>query len=259
MQDTIQKKVVVCDLDGTLAVSKTSIHENMARTISDVLKTHYFAVVSGGGWEQFEKQFLSSYMVYVPQESLFFERVLIFPTTGAECRRYDVHTNTWVHVYDNRLTEIEKNKIMDSFARVLTDSPETYLGITRSYGDIIEDRGEQITFSGCGQEAPIDVKSVWDPDQKRRKMIVESLKNDIPDFEITIGGTTSIDITRKGITKAYAIEKIKEVLSVSTKDIVFIGDALYPGGNDSIALTSGVDCISTSGPEETIEIFKKIS
>ena len=127
--------------------------------------------------------------------------------------------------------------------------------IEEPFGEIVEDRGGQITFSGRGQDAPLDVKSVWDPDQTKRRKIVDLLKLEIPEFEIRMGGATSIDVTHPGITKAYAIGKIKEVLSISTEDIVFIGDALYPGGNDESAKETGVECVAVSGPTETEKVL----
>ena len=113
----------------------------------------------------------------------------------------------------------------------------------------------EINFSGRGQEAPLDIKQVWDPDHSKRQKIVEILQKYIPEFEMRIGGTTSIEVTHPGITKAYAIRKMEELVGVSQKDIIFIGDALYSGGNDSSARETGVECISVSGPEETEKVL----
>ena len=155
-------------------------------------------------------------------------------------------------MYEENLTEEERKEIFSAFEKAIKESD---VDVSDPYGILIEDRGGQVTFSGRGQEAPLDVKQKWDPDQEKRKKIVEILKREIPEFEVRIGGATSVDVTGKGITKAYAIRKIEELLKIGKEDIVFLGDALFPGGNDSSAKETGVECISVSGPEEAEKIL----
>jgi HAD superfamily hydrolase (TIGR01484 family) len=241
------KKAIVCDMDGTLTESKSTLTRSMSETICKVLETHFMAVVSGGDYPQFEKQFLS-HMVCSDER---LTKLLVFPTSGAECYRYD--GSKWAQVYDLVLKKEEKEKILKAFEQAILVSGVT---LDQSFGERFEDRGEQITFSACGQEAPLDVKGMWDPNQLKRQRILVELQKLIPEFEITIGGMTSIDVTRKGINKAFAIEKIEELLGVSKEEIVFIGDALYPGGNDTKARDAGVECIQVSGPAETEQVLK---
>jgi hypothetical protein len=44
-----------------------------------------------------------------------------------------------------------------------------------------------------------------------------------------MGGTTSIDVTKPGIDKAYGIGKAHEQLDISIKDMLFAGDAIFHG------------------------------
>jgi len=76
--------------------------------------------------------------------------------------------------------------------------------------------------------------------------------------EVRTGGLTAIDVTQKGIDKAYGVRQIEKVLKIPIKDMVFIGDALYPGGNDAAAKKTGVQTIAVKGPADTIAIIKKI-
>lgn len=244
------KKIIVSDLDGTLTESKSALSSSMAEMLYKVLVHHKVAIISGGDWPQFQNQFLSHFST----EGDYIKNLLLFPTSGAECYIYE--DNVWKQVYDTQLTSLEKEKIMSAFSSAFAQTEMTF-GTT--YGDLIEDRGEQITFSGCGQQAPLAIKASWDPDQEKRRKIVAELQKEIPEFEITIGGATSIDITHKGVNKAYAIRKIEEMFSVSKDDIVFLGDALYEGGNDTRALETGVECIQVSGPQETEEILRSFT
>jgi phosphomannomutase len=245
-----EKKVIVADLDGTLAASKSVLTKEMSDMIGRVLKNHTFVVVSGGALPQFQKQFLSALLC--PPELL--GNLYLFPTMGSTCYTYDQGSGQWKQVYEEALSDEERKKIFDAFNQTLEESG---LDMSGPYGAILEDRGTQVTFSGRGQEAPIHVKNKWDPDQSKRRALVATLEKKIPEFQIAIGGSTSIDITRKGIDKAYAIGKIKEILKVTDDDIIFIGDALYPGGNDAAVKNTAVDFIEPSGPDQTLEFLEQ--
>jgi len=247
---SINKKVIVCDLDGTLAESKSVLSREMAEVLYEVLRRHFLVVVSGGTYHQFQKQFLSQFSC--PPELL--QNLFLFPTSGSTAYKYDISSGQWEQIYNEVLTEEEKEKIKSAFKEFIA---ETGLDLVSPYGDIIEDRGSQITFSGRGQEAPFEAKKTWDPDQSKRLELLWFLKKKIPEFEIRIGGMTSIDVTRRGIDKAYAIEKIKNLMGVSSEDIIFVGDALYKGGNDSSVKKTDVDFIQEGGPDETIELLRQ--
>ncbi|MGC1632766.1 MAG: HAD hydrolase family protein, partial [Gelidibacter sp.] len=132
------------------------------------------------------------------------------------------------------------------------------LDIKKTWGEQIQDRGSQITFSALGQEAPLEAKKGWDEDFKKRKKIVEPLKKSLKEFSIGMGGTTSIDIVKPGIDKAYGIQKLEEILNIDISEMLFIGDALFEGGNDYPARKTGVDCIQVRDDEETKRIIETI-
>jgi HAD superfamily hydrolase (TIGR01484 family) len=245
-----QKKVIVSDLDGTLAPSKSQISKDMAEVLCHVLSKHKFAVVSGGAFPQFQKQLLSQ--LNCSNENL--KNLSLFPTNGSICYVYNSKKNTWQEEYEEKLSIQERKKIITSLNDAIKESN---LDLSGAYGDLIEDRGTQVTFSGKGQNAPLSIKQTWDPDQIKRNKIIDILKKKLPEFEIRLGGSTSIDITRKGIDKAYAIGKIKELLKVGDEDIYYLGDALYKGGNDETIKKTGVDFIQEEGPSETIELLSR--
>jgi phosphomannomutase len=126
----------------------------------------------------------------------------------------------------------------------------------KHWGDLIEDRGSQITFSALGQEAPLAEKKKWDLDFNKRKKIKEILEPLIPAFSIQLGGATSIDVTRPGIDKAYGVKKLHEMLGVAIPDMVFVGDAIFPGGNDYPAKQAGVVSIEVRDPHETKRVIE---
>ena len=241
------KKLIVFDLDGTLAESKSSLDAEMSRLLSDLLAIVKVAVISGGAWPQFEKQVLS----HLPHdESLV--NLSILPTCGTQFFRY---ARDWEKIYSEDFTANEKEKIVSSLRKAVG---EAGYKAEKIWGEAIEDRGSQITFSALGQQAPLEEKKKWDPDFAKRKKIKVSLDALIPEFSVRLGGATSIDVTKPGIDKAYGIRKLRDVLGISLKEMIFIGDALFPGGNDYPAQQAGVVSIPVQGPHETKRVIETV-
>jgi phosphomannomutase len=251
MDTSNRKKVIAFDLDGTLAESKSPLSEEMASLICRLLETYSVAIISGGAFPQFKKQILDT--LRNPSEEIL-GRLFLFPTNGAALYAY--RNSAWHCEYEDLLTQEEKDMIAHAWERALSHSDIVLPN--PSYGPVMEDRGPQISFSACGQQAPIAVKSVWDPDGAKRTVLREIMLPLLPEFTISLGGMSTIDITKKGIDKAYAIEKIIDYLKVSKNDIMFVGDKLEPGGNDYPAKRAGVECVAVSDPQETAELIKKL-
>ncbi len=239
------KKLIIFDLDGTLAKSKSAIDKEMSELFESLLGVARVAIISGGDWPQFQKQVLSNL-----SKKTHLQKLTILPTCGTKFYQFN---HDWVKLYEENFTDEERKKIIQNLNDAIN---KANLDIQKTWGAQIEDRGSQITFSALGQKAPLDVKKDWDPDFEKRKKIVEPLKKSLKEFSIGIGGTTSIDIVKPGIDKAYGIKKLKEILGIQISEMLFIGDALFKGGNDYPARKSGVDCIQVRDPEETKRIIE---
>ena len=241
------KNLIIFDLDGTLAKSKSSIDKEMAELLNNLLDITQVAIISGGDWPQFEKQVLK----YLPKNT-FLKKLAILPTCGTKFYQYN---SDWKELYEENFTKEERDKVLKNLHTAIDDAK---LNIGKTWGDQIEDRGSQITFSALGQKAPLEEKKGWDDDFAKRKKIVEPLRKSLSGFSIGMGGTTSVDITKPGIDKAYGINKLKEILNIDIPQMIFIGDALFEGGNDHPARKTGVDCIQVRDPEETKRIIQTI-
>ena len=241
------KKLIVFDLDGTLAESKSSIDTEMAALLSALLKFAKVAVISGGGWPQFDKQVLSR----LPHDENLMNLSLL-PTCGTQFYSY---ARDWKKIYSEDFTADEKEKIVSSLKRAIQSAG---FKVEKVWGETIEDRASQITFSALGQQAPIEEKKKWDPDFARRKKIKALLDELIPEFSVRLGGTTSVDITKPGIDKAYGIRKLRDTLGITIQEMIFIGDALFPGGNDYPAEEAGVVSIRVRDPDESKRVIEAI-
>jgi hypothetical protein len=241
------KKLIVFDLDGTLAPSKSSLDAEMASLLHDLLSVAKVAVISGGAWLQFQKQVLAN----LPQDDRL-AQLSILPTCGTQFFQYD---GEWKRLYAEDFTADEKEKIISSLNKAILTAG---FAVEKTWGETIEDRGSQITYSALGQQAPLEEKVKWDADFAKRKKIKTILDTLIPEFSVSLGGATSIDVTKPGIDKAYGIKKLRDTLGISVEEMIYVGDALFPGGNDYPAEQAGVISIPVKSPNETKRVIEAI-
>ncbi len=246
-RESTLKQLIVFDLDGTLAPSKSALDDEMALHLQSLLGLVKAAIISGGDFPQFQKQVLG----HLPSGTNL-ANLAILPTDGTKFFQYD---GTWKMLYSEDLTAAQKQKIEDAIEDAVA---KTGLQPEQSWGERIEDRGTQITYSALGQQAPLEAKKTWDPDFAKRKQIKAVLDPMLPDFSINLGGTTSIDVTPPGIDKAYGIRKLRDVLNIPIADMLFIGDAIFPGGNDYPALQAGAESIRVRDPQESRRVIEAI-
>jgi len=241
------KRLIVFDLDGTLAESKAAIDKEMSVRLAALLTVAKVAIISGGDWLQFDKQVLA----HLPKGKIL-QNLSILPTCGTKFYRYK---SGWKLLYAENFTDKQKEKIITSLNKAVDDSG---FKAKKTWGEAIEDRGSQITYSALGQQAPLDEKKKWDPDFKKREKIKKLLDKMIPEFAVNLGGATSIDITKHGIDKKYDIHKLRDVLGIAISEMLFIGDAIFPGGNDYPAKQAGVFSVCTKDAGETKKIIEGI-
>ncbi len=244
-------KLIIFDLDGTLALSKAVIDSEMASLLRQLLAKKLIAVIGGGEFGQFKKQLLDKLSV----QNTLLKNLFLFPTNAASFYR---HTGRiWQREYIEKLSNNEKTKIFDAFKKTFEELG--YHHPKKIYGKLIEDRDTQITFSALGQLAPLRLKNKWDVEHVADKFrIAKRLQEHLPEFEVKTAGYTSIDVTRKGIDKGYGVRQIKKRLDISFGDMIFVGDAIFPGGNDYEVLRTGVECFKVKDVEDTKKIIKNL-
>jgi len=240
------KKLIIFDLDGTLAPSKSPLSPAMGKLIVKLLDIAHVAVISGGSFQQFQTQFAS----HLPHPSKL-SNLLLLPTSGT---RLYIWKGAWHQEYAEDLSAHDREHVLNVLNDALKAARHTKPATT--YGPIIEDRGSQITFSALGQNAPLAAKEAWDPTRAKREKIADLVSRKLIGFDVRIGGSTSIDITKKGVNKAYGIRKVEQYLGLTPDHIIFVGDALFLGGNDHPARATGVDCIQVSGPDHTARLIE---
>ncbi len=241
------KRLIAFDLDGTLAESKQPLGQSMGEALADLLEVVEVAIISGGDWPQLDKQVAAK----LPSRANL-RKLWMLPTSGTKLYRFNGH---WGSVYAELFGEEEKKAVLGAFDAALESTgfvPE------RTWGDRIEDRGSQITFSALGQQAPLDVKQRWDPDFTKRKIIQADLRKRLPGLSMNLGGATSIDVTRAGVDKAYGLKRLAAASEIPLEAMMFIGDAIFPGGNDYPVKELGIDTVAVRDPEQTLCVIATV-
>lgn len=248
------KKIIAFDLDGTLAESKQPLDKEMAVLLKKLLKHKKVIIISGGSFGQFEKQFLP-YLDITETEKDLYSNLILLPTSGSLCYQFDVQKKDWQITNKEEMPKEIKEKIFSTIKDFIENN--SYGIKPYKEGDqVLEDRGTQITLSALGQNAPIEEKIKWDKDQEKRQAIKKILESKLPEVSFSIGGATSIDILPKGFDKAEGLKKFLEKEKMKKEDLFFVGDAIFPGGNDYSPLLEGFDCQKVSGPAETKKIIQ---
>jgi phosphomannomutase len=246
-------KIMVFDLDDTLAPSKSRVDDAMVSLLSELLSRVDVCIISGGRFEQFEAQVLAP-LAGSPDLA----RLHIMPTCGTQYYRWSPEVTErggWVQQYAQNLTDDEKQQALSV---VEAGARELGLWESKTWGPILEDRGSQITFSALGQAAPVDAKAAWDPDGAKKNALREYAAARLPELEVRSGGSTSVDITRKGIDKAYGIRKLCEALDLELTDLVFVGDRLDEAGNDYPVKAMGVTSVAVEGWHDTADYLTEL-
>ena len=247
----MKRSVIAFDLDNTLADSKSPVTRRMADLLDGLLKKFEVCVISGASFGQFEEQLLAQ-LKAAPRA---LTALHIMPTCGTRYFRFDVAAKAWQQVYAEDLTAEQRVRIVAAL-----DKGADQLGFrtAKLWGAQIEDRGSQVTFSALGQEAPVAKKQAWDPDGTRKRKLRDHVAKALPEFEVRVGGSTSIDVTKPGIDKAYGIKRLIELLAVTKKDVIFVGDRLHKGGNDYPVKAMGVACLEVSRWQDTALVVETI-
>jgi phosphomannomutase len=251
-------KIAAFDLDGTIAESKQSVSIQMAEKLFELAQKIKIVVISGGSMAQFQKQILPSWLAVKSKKDfesaeIANKNLIFLPVCGTQQYFYDQVSKNWFINYAENFESSIKDKVYSAIELIIKD--EKFDIPDNPTGPYIEDRGTQITFSALGQLASFIEKQNWDPDRRKKTLIRDELAKMLPELEVRVGGTTSIDILPRGFDKAVGLGKLLPHLKMTKGDMIFVGDALFPGGNDEPVAKIGVKCVKVDGPTDTLKVL----
>ncbi len=235
-----KKKLISFDSDGTIQLTKSKIDSEIAHLLNQLAVYYKVNIISGTGIDYLKPNVLD---MLEPNEN-----ISVSPTCGT--RFVILKDGKYTELYKETLSRVEIQKILDAFDYAMKKAGHKP---SQTWGEIVENRQTQITFSALGQRAPSEAKLAFDPDMNKRKQIAAYLKEKISEdmYDIKIAGTTSVDVTRKGVNKGYGIRKLTEYYHIGLENVLFIGDRLDEIGNDYPVAEIGVDSIWVDNIQET--------
>jgi len=208
-------RVYLFDVDGTLTHPLTEIDDEFADIFLTWLraKNKKVYLVTGSDISKTKKQLFSSF---------------IDQCAGAFTCSGNVFYSKGKKVYENKL-ELPSDFI---------ENLQLYLDMGSPWknkaGAHIEIRSGMVNFSTVGRLASPDLREAyykWDQIHNEREDMVDYVRGLYPQFEVSIGGTISVDIYPVGKNKAQVIDRLQEIHGKDTS-FVFVGDRNVPGGND---------------------------
>ena len=240
---------VAFDLDDTLAESFQPPSDEMMHRLSALLKQLPLAIVSGAKFERIKSEVLDR-LVDEPHISNLF----ILADNAAQ--GYTYSDTGWKLAYTNEFTLAEQTHIETIIRDIVAEND--ILGPNPKYQPELLKDPTQLRYAALGLDALEDDKKNWDPDMSKRRKLQKLLHARLPECEVSIGGKTTIDITRKGINKAFGIKWLSERLGFAPSEMLYIGDALYEGGNDAVVIPTGIQTRSVTSPSDTAKIIDEL-
>ncbi len=237
-------KHVFFDMDNTVTPSRSAVEDDMREILVKLGEQADVAIVSGGSEAQIWRQ-MTDY---------FKDKISFMAQNGNNAFSHEVGKYLWKRT----LSSEEKKEILDHIGKIKS----RYGGLIASFQKetdekLIEDRGCQISFSFVGHNAPLADKVKFDPKGETRLNILKEIPLVSETVQVKLGGTTCFDYNQFGKNKGYNIVEWLKYFGWKPEDVLYVGDALFPGGNDDTVL--GVcDTLQVSGPAETFTAIEKI-
>lgn len=270
-------RIVAFDLDGTLAQPSASVPPRMAALLRRLMREVDVCVVSGRSFDQLREQVVAPIEdvgaregvggsqdadQYVGHEAsqdagqsdgpADLARLHLMPVNGTHYHRW--HDGSWHEVYDEEVPVGDVERV----SRVLIGGAKA-LGLwdPRRPGDVVHDRGSQITYSALGTKAPLEARLAWDPDGSKSESLRAYAAQRLPDLEVRSGGATAVDVTRKGVDKSYGMRRLMDRLALGRRNVMFVGDRLDAHGNDRPVLAMGIRCVAVTNWADTAALVER--
>lgn len=231
------------DLDNTLTPSKSLILPEHAPILKKLSEQADVIVVSGHGDKDIKKHLRE-------------ELLGSYHTLGQNGNRAE--TKTGEVLWNRSLSDAQKAAII-----AFTDKLRAHLNYTvKDENDIIDDRDSQIAYSLIGHHEDYDKKIAFDPKHEIRLSLLKQFADDVErlkdaNVEVRSGGTTVLDFFELGKNKGHNVAAFIEAMGWDKAESLYMGDALFPGGNDE-TVVGVIETQAVDGPEETFGFIKKM-
>lgn len=245
-------KTIVFDLDETLTNSKESLDVEMLALLGKLLETNSIAIVSDTSWNQFQKQILSC---FENDPSVSLNNLYLLPSSGGSM--YQTWGKYgWVATYQMKLSKRDTDYIERILDEAISES--SFKQPNKLWGKQVEVLDSEVVFSALGRKAPIEEKENYDPDLSKRTVLATMLQKKLSSYDVRITGTTSIEISIKGVNKKFGIDELMKRLHTSKDDVLFIGTNISKSNSNYVAIEMGLNHIQVKDCEDTKRVIRSL-
>lgn len=231
------------DLDKTLTISRSPIQAGHQEIFDRLCERADVVVVTGGTVEQIREQ-----------------------VTPRFDGRYFALAQSGNYALDKAGQLLWQEKIDD----MQTKAVMTFIDLLKKHfneqvkdeNDLVEHRGAQISYSVLGFHETVEKKYAFDPDESRRAAALATLAKEVRSLsdagiEVTPAGTTTYNFILAGKHKGFNVTRLIEREGWVKDDCIYVGDALFPGGNDE-SVIGVVPTYAVTSPNDTFAYLSSI-
>jgi hydroxymethylpyrimidine pyrophosphatase-like HAD family hydrolase len=205
------------------------------------------AVLTAANFPRMQEQFLNQLA-----SSPFISRMYVFSNVCSECYTWQ---EGWQREYLVAFTPEQHAQINKAIEESVA---EIKLVPDPRYKPVIMENEGKVAYAALGLTATqLEILS-WDPLRTKRTALRDAIAKRIDFAEISVGGATTVDITPKGIDKAYGVHWLAKHLNIEPKDMLYMGDALFEGGNYIPVIPTGIQTRSVAGPDDTLKAIDEL-
>lgn len=258
-------KALLFDMDGTLTPARNKISSEMQNVLCELSAAgHAVCIVSGSPMNYIQEQLKT-------RENEYSDTLVIMPCNGTQVFTLSNSSSEYELLYGLTMKDfLEQNSsLTDPYKDLVTNILELQLYAMRKYkfsptGNFVSDRGSMLNWSMIGRDASHEVRDTFTIEETTRpirKHLCECLRVRLDDsglhgIDLTLGGSTSIDIFPKGWDKTYALNHLS-----SDTEAWFWGDKCHPLGNDHElwkVLQPASRSFEVSSPADTLTSIKAL-
>lgn len=248
------------DMDGTLTPARKKVSQEVFQTLNQLMEAgHRVCVVSGSPYPYIHQQLLLDGLDWHSD-------LILMPCNGTQIWSRSDSNQDYDQTYSVTMKSflVDSTNLSDPYKELVTNILELQLYAMRKYdfsttGNFVSDRGSMLNWSMIGRDASHEVRDAFSLEEASkpiRKHLRECLRVRLDDsglhgIDLTLGGSTSIDIFPKGWDKTYALKHL-----AAGVDSWFWGDKCHALGNDHAlwkALQPFGRSFAVDTPEDTLQ------
>lgn len=223
----MNKKLIVMDMDGTLSESRKEIDPEMKQLLHKLSRHYKIAIFSGADTQRIKNQINVD----------FIDTIYIGSYSSAKIIKGE-------EILFNKQLSSEQQDFINN---VKIPFPGHYLDVNDYQATI---------YLVNPHTATEEERNSIDPKLKVRTFLVNKIKPYLNEYDVRIGGKTSIDISQKDTCKKTGIDFLCKHLNLETEEILFIGDRCFEGGNDY--MFNSYDYYNVTSINHTKNILKSL-